>query len=105
MKANVEPPKIQTTLRLPRDLYEKVNRFVASSASRVDSMNDFFVRAVRAYIEMLRRRQVDAEFAAMASDAAYQEQAKAIAEEFSASDWEALEMAEREADGVRNAAR
>lgn len=104
MKVTDEPSKIQTTLRLPRELYDSANRLVQEEG-KISSLNDLVVRAVRAYVAMLRRRQIDSQFAAMALDSAYQKQAQQIAEEFSASDWEALEMAEREMDGVDDAAR
>jgi metal-responsive CopG/Arc/MetJ family transcriptional regulator len=103
MKKSEERAKVQTTLRLPRALYEQANEF--ADTGRAQSFNDFIVRAVRAYVEMLRRRRIDAEFSAMATDSTYQRRAERIAEEFSESDWEALETAEKELSGERNAAR
>jgi len=41
-----------------------------------------------------RRKSVDDAFAGMAEDPIYQEEAHEIAEEFSAADWEAFEIAE-----------
>jgi Arc/MetJ-type ribon-helix-helix transcriptional regulator len=103
MRKSDERAKVQTTLRLPRRLYEQANELAESG--RAESFNDFIVRAVRAYVEMLRRRRIDAEFSAMATDSTYQRRALQIAEEFSASDWEALELAEQELSGEHNAAR
>ena len=44
--------------------------------------------------ELLRRQEIDASFALMALDAEFHERALRIAEEFSTSDWEALQLAE-----------
>ncbi|MGH9791249.1 MAG: hypothetical protein ACRD5W_08575 [Candidatus Acidiferrales bacterium] len=48
---------------------------------------------------MIDRAKIDAAFAAMANDAEYLAQAEAICEEFVASDWEALLIAETETCG------
>ncbi|MFB3915129.1 MAG: hypothetical protein ACE14M_00245 [Terriglobales bacterium] len=60
------------------------------------SLNDFIVAALKAYLKMYNRRQIDAAFAAMAEDSDYQKQAKLLAQEFEHSDWEALELEERD---------
>ncbi len=62
-------------------------------------MNDFFVTAIRAYLKMHSRREIDAAFAGMAQDTHYQEEARMIAEEFEPSDWEALTLEEEELAG------
>ena len=49
-----------------------------------------FAQAIKAYLRMYRRRQIDTAFAGMAKDADYQREATLIAEEFEHSDWEAL---------------
>ena len=54
-------------------------------------MNGFFEAAITAYLKHFKRREIDAQFAAMATDPAYQREAAAISEEFSESDWEAFE--------------
>jgi hypothetical protein len=59
-------------------------------------MTSFFVAAIASYVKLLKRKQIDAAFAGMAGDADYQKQAHLIAEEFTTSDWEAFELAERE---------
>jgi hypothetical protein len=82
-----------TTVRIPRPVYEQAKHFVdterTSSATSV-SLNDFFVTAIQAYVKLHKRRQIDAAFAMMAEDADYQKDANLLAEEFEASDWEAL---------------
>ena len=105
MKTKASNTKIQTTLRLPRGLYEQAVHLLEASASKAGSLNDFIVQALQAYVGLWRRRQIDAEFAAMASDANYQKRAERISEEFATSDWEALDIADRERSGARHATR
>lgn len=94
-----------TTVRLPVRIYEQARCVVdkekkgASGASR--SLNDLIVAAISAYLKMYRRRQIDAAFAGMAEDADYQKEAKLLAEEFEASDWEALLLEEMDLAGER----
>lgn len=87
--------KVRTTVRLPRPLYDEARKFVDKSPA--ENINDFFVTAICAYVKLLRRKQIDAEFAKMAEDVNYQTEARLIDEEFSQSDWEALELGERDA--------
>lgn len=86
--------KVRTTVRLPRTLYDEVHRLVKQDAVFPGTFNDLFTSAVRGYLKMLKRKQIDAAFGGMANDSQYQNEARAIAEEFAASDWEALETAE-----------
>lgn len=86
-----------TTVRLPVPAYEQAKHFVKSectSSTTFVSLNDFFVAAIQAYLKLCRRRQIDAAFASMAEDADYQKEARLLAEEFEASDWEALGLGE-----------
>jgi hypothetical protein len=92
----VSARRVRTTVRLPRPLYEEVQEFVKKELVAADSVNEFFVAAIRAYVRMIRRKQIDARFDRMAEDADYQKQAKLILEEFGPSDWEALELTDRE---------
>jgi hypothetical protein len=87
-----------TTVRLPVGVYEQARCVVeekrgASGASV--SLNDLIVSAITAYLKMDRRKQIDAAFAGMAADAAYQKEARLLAEEFEVSDWEALRLEEK----------
>jgi len=84
--------RIRATVRIPRALYDEVRGVVRQRQTTADNINDFVVNALRAYVKLLERHRIDAEFAAMAIDAEYQKEAAAIAEEFSASDWEAFEL-------------
>jgi len=94
-----------TTVRLPRPVYEQVKCVVdkergggGTGQTRI-SLNDFIVAAIKAYLKMYRRRQIDAAFAGMAEDADYQKEAKLLAEEFEFSDWEALSLEEKDLEG------
>lgn len=81
---------VQTTIRLPRGLYEKAKSLVDERNLDVGTLNELVVAALSAYISMARRRQIDRAFAAMAEDTEYQKEAQVIAAEFEESDWEAL---------------
>lgn len=85
--------KVQTTIRLPRPLYQRAKSFVKENDA-LSTINDFFVSAVSFYLKTLERRRIDAAFLGMAEDAAYQKQAKRIADEFELADWEALQQAD-----------
>ena len=93
MKTRKATPKVQTTLRLPKPLYQQVKAYVSKGATPAETINDFLVAAIHAYTRVLRRKQIDAEFSRMAGDANYQKESQLIAEEFSQSDWEALTAA------------
>ncbi len=88
--------RVRTTVRLPRPLYEEARKFVERELVSAETINDFFVAAILAYVKLLRRKQMDANFARMAEDADYQKEARLIAEEFSTSDWETFQMAEKD---------
>lgn len=95
--AGMSGKKVRTTLSIPKPVYEEARSYVDKSISSADTINSFFVSAIVAYVKLLRRKEIDARFAAMAEDADYQKEAKLIAEEFSQSDWEAFESAEKDA--------
>jgi hypothetical protein len=86
--------KVRTTVRLPKSIYDEARNLIEASVVPVDSLNDFLVTAIAAYVKLVKRKQIDAEFAGMAHDADYQKEALLIAEESAQSDWEALEIAE-----------
>ena len=87
-----------TTVRLPRPVYEQakcvVDKEKRGGAGARISLNDLFVAAIKAYLRMYKRRQIDAAFAGMAEDTDYQKEAALLAEEFEYSDWEALRLEE-----------
>jgi hypothetical protein len=89
--------KVRTSVSLPEPLYHEARSCVDKGVSSADSINSFFVAAIRAYVKLIKRKQIDAKFAAMAEDSDYQKEARLIAEEFSQSDWEAFESVEKDA--------
>ncbi len=95
MPAKEHTRKVQTTIRLPRLLYEQAKAAVEKGYISADTMNDFFVAAIQAYLKMLRRKRIDAAFGPMAEDADYQKEVQTIAEEFAESDRESLEVAQQ----------
>jgi hypothetical protein len=83
---------LQTTLRLPKQLYERVKSHV--QRDRTVSVNEFIVNALAAYVRAVERKAIDDAFLGMADDNQYQREALMIAEQFAASDAEALELSE-----------
>jgi hypothetical protein len=90
-----------TTVRLPARIYDQAKCVVEHQKGDTGkiSLNDLIVTAITAYLKLYKRRQIDAAFAGMAEDADYQKEAKLLAEEFEASDWEALRLEESDLEG------
>ncbi len=101
MQLTEHAEKVRTTVRMPKPLYDEARKFVHQNVSPAATINDFFVAAVCAYVKLLHRKQVDAAFAAMAEDSDYQKEAQLIAEEFTQSDWEALETVDNGQESLR----
>jgi hypothetical protein len=87
--------KVRTTVSLPQPVYEEARSLVHSNLTAADSMNGFFVSAITAYLKLIKRKQIDAKFSAMADDADFQKEARLISEEFTQSDWESFDLSER----------
>jgi hypothetical protein len=85
--------KVQTTLRLPRPLYERAKASIQGGHTEARTINDFVIAAVELYTKLLDRKRIDAAFRHMSEDADYQKEAQLVAEEFTHSDWEALQIA------------
>lgn len=83
---------VRTTLSIPADLLEATDSAV--KAGKAKSRNEFVATALRKELAAIRRAEIDAEFAHMATDAEYQAEALAICEEFAVSDWEAFQIGE-----------
>ena len=91
-----------TTVRLPCSIYDQAKSAVEKEkreSGTTISLNDFIVSAVKAYLKLYQRRQIDAAFAKMAEDANYQKEATLLTEEFERSDWEALRLEEEDLMG------
>jgi Arc/MetJ-type ribon-helix-helix transcriptional regulator len=89
---------LQTTLRLPKQLYERIKSHV--QRGQTVSVNEFIVNALAAYVRAVERKAIDDAFLGMADDQQYQREALMIAEQFAESDAEALELSERDLIGA-----
>ena len=97
MPAAAQKSKSQTTtVRLPKPLYEEARSVVAKGNAHAKSLNDLLVDALTQRLRQLRRERIDAEFAGMRTDARYQRESTALAQQFAASDWQALKSVEKE---------
>ncbi|MBI3980019.1 MAG: ribbon-helix-helix protein, CopG family [Chloroflexi bacterium] len=83
---------VRTTVAIPADLLEAADRMVRDG--QVRSRNELVAAALRRELAARERAAIDAAFAAMAEDPAYQAEARAIAAEFAVSDWDAFRRAE-----------
>ena len=83
---------VRTTLALPTDLLAAVDQAVQAGHAR--SRNEFVARALQRELAAQQRAAIDAAFAAMAEDFAYQTEAKALTDAFAQADWDALRLAE-----------
>ena len=86
------PRRVRTTVALAADLLEAVDAAVREGDA--NSRNEFLEAAVRHEILARRRAAIDAAFATMADDLAYQREASEVAEEAVPAGWEALRLAE-----------
>jgi hypothetical protein len=77
-----------TTVRLPRQVYERAKTVVVRS--QASSFNDFVVQAIEEKVRRLTEAEIDAAFAQMAHDADYQRASVELARQFENSDWEAF---------------
>jgi hypothetical protein len=59
-------------------------------------VNDFIITAIFMYLKLMKRKQIDAAFDRMSEDTNYQKEALLLAEDFSASDLEALQHITRD---------
>jgi hypothetical protein len=78
-----------TTVRLPRQVYERAKTVVVQS--QASSFNEFVVQAIEEKVRRLSEAEIDAAFAQMAQDTHYQRTSIALANEFAKSDWEVIE--------------
>lgn len=87
--------KVRMTIALSADLLEAMDSMVCAGVA--ESRNAFLERAIRRQLSAIPWSGIDAEFAQMVNDPAYQEEALQIAEELASADWETLQAAERTA--------
>ena len=84
-----------TTVRLPRSLYQEAKSVVEKGITPASSLNDLLVDSLSEKLKQLRRQRIDAEFAGMKHDIAYQRESASLSEQFSGNDAETLRLAER----------
>ena len=82
----------RTTLSLPADLLEQIDRAVQQGQAR--SRNSFVAAAVRRELKAAEEAAIDADLAGMRHDPAYQAESLTLAEEFVADEWEVLRSGE-----------
>ena len=83
---------VRTTFALPADLLAAVDQAVQAGHAR--SRNALVAMALQRELAAQQRAAIDAAFAAMAEDPAYQTETQAITDAFAQADWEALRLAE-----------
>jgi metal-responsive CopG/Arc/MetJ family transcriptional regulator len=83
---------VRTTFALPVELLAAVDQAIQAGHAR--SRNELVAMALRRELAAQQRAAIDAAFAAMAEDAAYQSEAQEIAAAFAQADWEALRLTE-----------
>jgi metal-responsive CopG/Arc/MetJ family transcriptional regulator len=83
---------VRTTLVLPADLLAAVDQAIQTGHAR--SRNALVARALQRELAARQRAAIDAAFAAMATEPAYQAEAQTITDAFAHADWEALRLAE-----------
>ncbi len=83
---------MRTTLALPADLLEAIDQLVREGKAK--SRNELVATSLRHELAALDRAAIDAAFAEMAHDQAYQDEARRLTAEFASSDWEAFQVGE-----------
>ena len=86
---------IRTTLSLPIELLERIDRAVHEG--QVRSRNALLEIALRHELTAMEDAAIDAQLLGMAQDADYQAEAIALAEEFGTAEWQTLADTEAKA--------
>lgn len=86
---------VRTTVALPEELLEAVDRAVQEGKAR--SRNEFLSAALRHELAALERARIDEAFGFMAEDTFYGTEAEKLAGEFDRASWEALRTVEGDA--------
>lgn len=85
---------VRTTITVPTDLIKRSQHFI--DAGSIPSRNALIVTALEHFLSELERQEIDRQFEALAEDETYQTMNQQVAEDFAASDWEALTLEETE---------
>ena len=92
---------VRRTVYIPPDVAEETNRIVKAGKAR--NHNELMVMALRQMIAETNRKTIDAAFDRMGQDEEAKAEALSICREFEASDWEALQLSDREDSGRKDA--
>ena len=84
---------VRTTVVLPVELMEAVDQAIREGKAK--SRNELVSAALHHELAALKGDPIYADFSEMAADQAYQELAKALADEFAVASWEAFQIGER----------
>ena len=85
--------KTRLTVDLPRELVKWADSAVHQGAAR--SRNQLIAQAIDVYLHNFEEAEIDARFKAMAEDEAYQRMTLQVTQELEGSDWEALQLGEK----------
>jgi hypothetical protein len=95
MPATVQKATLQTTVRIPRRLYEEARCVVEQGDTDAGSLNELLVNALSEKVRRIKRQMIDREFANMGRDAQYQRESRLLEEQFKTNDRETIRSAER----------
>jgi metal-responsive CopG/Arc/MetJ family transcriptional regulator len=83
---------VRITIVLPEELLQAIDQAVQKG--KASSRNQLIAIALRRELATLEQAEIDADFAGMAQDRNYREEAQRIVKEFAGSDWEAFGQGE-----------
>lgn len=83
---------VRTTVTLPADLLAAADQAICEGKAK--SRNELVTASLRHELVALERAAIDAAFAEMAHDQAYQEEARRLTAEFESADWETFQLGE-----------
>lgn len=83
---------VRTTVTLPADLLAAADQAIREGKAK--SRNELVSASLRHELAALERATIDAAFAEMTHDQAYQDEARRLTAEFEIADWEAFRLGE-----------
>ena len=86
--------KRATTVYLPADLLDAADRIVDEGGAR--TRNELIAAGLRHVVRQINREAIDRDFAGMATDSRYQEEARVICSEMAQAKWEAFQEGENQ---------
>jgi len=95
MPATAQKATLQTTVRIPRRLYEEARCVIEQGDTNAGSLNELLVNALSEKVRRIKRQMIDREFGDMRHDAQYQRESQLLGEQFETNDRETIRSAER----------